>query len=191
MTTTAITEVSICSDALGELGDDPITSLTDDTERARLCNRFYSRTRDELLQSYPWNFAQARQVLGQLAETPDFEFSNQYQLPTDPFCLKVNQVYNTTSRWKVEGRVLLIDDSSASIKYTARIEDTAQFNILFASALVKLMAHTMCYAVTGSTSFKQGLWEDFKQVRSEARSLDAQEGSSEKFESNILIAVRQ
>ena len=43
------TEVSICSNALRRLGDDPITSLTDDSERARLCNSFYADTRDSVL----------------------------------------------------------------------------------------------------------------------------------------------
>ena len=51
------TEVSICSNALRKLGDDPITSLTEDTERARLCNAFYNTARDSLLRSHPWNFA--------------------------------------------------------------------------------------------------------------------------------------
>ena len=35
------TEVSICSNALRKLGDDPITSLADNTERARLCKILY------------------------------------------------------------------------------------------------------------------------------------------------------
>ena len=52
-----VTEVSICSNALRRLGDDPITSLTDDTERARLCNAFYEDARDLTLRSHPWNFA--------------------------------------------------------------------------------------------------------------------------------------
>jgi len=55
------TAVSICSNALRKLGDDPITSLTDDTERARLCNAFYEPTRDAVLRSHPWNFAIERQ----------------------------------------------------------------------------------------------------------------------------------
>jgi len=54
------TEVSICSNALRRLGDDPITSLTDDTERARLCNAFYQDSRDLVLRSHPWNFAITR-----------------------------------------------------------------------------------------------------------------------------------
>jgi len=49
------TEVSICSNALRRLGDDPITALTDDTERARLCNAFYVPSRDLVLRSHPWN----------------------------------------------------------------------------------------------------------------------------------------
>ena len=57
------TEVSICANALRRLGDDPITSLTDDTERARLCNAFYEDARDACLRSHPWNFAITRASL--------------------------------------------------------------------------------------------------------------------------------
>lgn len=190
MTTTAVTEVSISSDALAELGDESITSLTDDNDRARLCNRIYSTQRDALLKSYLWNFAQARQTLSQLATGPAFEFTYQYQLPTDPFCLKVTDLYGTSSRWKVEGRLLLTDDNSADIKYTARVTDTAQFDLLFVKALTKLMAHTMAQAITGSTSLKDSLSKDFQLAIREARSSDAQEGSSEPFVSTILVDVR-
>ena len=51
------TEVSICSNALRKLGDSPITALTEDTERARLCNALYEPARDSLLRSHAWNFA--------------------------------------------------------------------------------------------------------------------------------------
>ena len=83
------TEVSICSNALRRLGDDPITSLTDDTERARLCNAFYVPARDLVLRSHPWNFAVTRATLAQLSDTPAYEYSYQYALPNDPYCLRV------------------------------------------------------------------------------------------------------
>ena len=83
------TEVSICSNALRRLGDDPITSLTDDTERARLCNAFYADARDACLRSHPWNFAITRASLAQLSATPVYGFDYQFALPTDPFCLRV------------------------------------------------------------------------------------------------------
>jgi len=37
------TEVSICSNALRRLGDDPITSLTDDTESAEIGRQLHLR----------------------------------------------------------------------------------------------------------------------------------------------------
>ena len=83
------TEVSICSNALRKLGDDPITSLTEDTERARLCNAFYESSRDSLLRSHPWNFAITRATLAKLSSTPAYGFAYQYALPTDPYCLRV------------------------------------------------------------------------------------------------------
>ena len=83
------TEVSICSNALRRLGDSPITSLSDDTERARLCNALYEPARDSLLRSHAFNFSITRASLAKSATTPAFEFANQFILPTDPFCLRV------------------------------------------------------------------------------------------------------
>ena len=42
-------EVGICSNALRKLGDESITSLTDNSDRARLCNNIYPEVRNELL----------------------------------------------------------------------------------------------------------------------------------------------
>jgi hypothetical protein len=83
------TEVSICANALRRLGDDPITSLTDDTERARLCNAFYTDARDAVLRSHPFNFSITRTTLAQLSDTPAYGYDYQYALPTDPYCLRV------------------------------------------------------------------------------------------------------
>ena len=96
------TEVSICANALRRLGDDPITSLTDDTERARLCNAFYAPARDLVLRAHPWNFAITRATLAQLSDTPAFEYSYQYALPTSPLCLRVLQMeyQDVWNRWE-------------------------------------------------------------------------------------------
>ena len=130
------TEVSICSNALRRLGDDPITSLTDDTERARLCNAFYADARDACLRSHPWNFAITRASLAQLSATPVYGFDYQFALPTDPFCLRVLAMEFEDYVFKVEnlstqGRVLLTDQETAKIIYIARVTDTTLFDSLF------------------------------------------------------------
>jgi len=134
------TEVSICSNALRRLGDSAITSLTDDTERARLCNAFYADARDAVLRLHPWNFAITRTSLAQLSDTPSYGFAYQYSLPTSPYCLRVLGMEYEDYIFKVEnystqGRVLLTDEGTAKILYVARITDTTQFDALFVDVL--------------------------------------------------------
>lgn len=59
----AETEVSICNKALYLLGGKRISSLSDSTRQARLCNEFYAHVRDVVLKSFPWNFAVTRETL--------------------------------------------------------------------------------------------------------------------------------
>ena len=118
------TEVSICSNALRRLGDDPITSLTDDTERARLCNSFYTDTRDAVLRLHPWNFAITRASLAKLATAPGYGFANKFSLPTNPYCLRVLGMEYEDYIFKVEnvathGIVLLTDEATANIIYNS------------------------------------------------------------------------
>ena len=76
-------EVGICSNALRKLGDDPITSLTDNSDRARLCNNIYPEVRNELLSLRNWNFAITRTDLARLSDAPAFTWTYQFQLPSD------------------------------------------------------------------------------------------------------------
>ena len=175
------TEVSICANALRRLGDDPIVSLTDDTERARLCNAFYSEARDDVLRSHPWNFAITRQQLSQLSATPLYQYSYQYALPTDPFCLRVLEMEYSDYVFKIEhlagtGRVLLTDEGTAKIIYIARITDTAQIDPLFIDTLTAKMSVDLAYPVTGSVQLQQNMQKLFESKLREARSVDGQEG---------------
>ena len=175
------TEVSICANALRRLGDDPIVSLTDDTERARLCNAFYSEARDDVLRSHPWNFSITRQQLSQLSATPLYQYSYQYALPTDPFCLRVLEMEYSDYVFKIEhlagtGRVLLTDEGTAKIIYIARITDTAQFDSLFIDTLTAKLSVDLAYPVTGSVQLQQNMQKLFESKLREARSVDGQEG---------------
>jgi len=175
------TEVSICANALRRLGDSPIVSLTDDTESARLCNAFYSEARDEVLRSHPWNFAITRQQLSQLSATPLYQYSYQYALPTDPFCLRVLEMEYSDYVFKIEhlagtGRVLLTDEGTAKIIYIARVTDTAQFDSLFIDTLTAKLSVDLAYPVTGSVQLQQNMQKLFESKLREARSVDGQEG---------------
>ena len=190
------TEVSICSNALRKLGDDPITSLTEDTERARLCNSFYESSRDSLLRSHPWNFAITRATLAQLSTTPAYGFAYQYALPTDPYCLRVLEMEYQDYIFKIEnlatvGRVLLSDESTAKILYVGRITDTALFDSLFVDTLTAHLSAKLAYPITNSTTLQAQMQQLYQAKLSEARSVDGQEGFIDDLVSDTFTDFRK
>ena len=190
------TEVSICSNALRILGDDPITSLTDDTERARLCNSLYEPARDAVLRSHPWNFAITRATLAQLSTTPAYEYAYQYSLPTDPYCLRVLSMEYQDYVFKIEhlagtGRVLLTDEGTAKILYIAKVSDTAQFDSLFVDTLTAKMASELSFPVTNSVTLQAQMQKLYQLKLSEARSIDGQEGFMDDLVSDTLTDFRK
>ena len=190
------TEVSICSNALRKLGDDPITSLTEDTERARLCNAFYNTARDSLLRSHPWNFAITRASLTRLSSTPAYGFAYQYALPTDPYCLRVLEMEYQDYIFKIEnlateGRVLLSDESTAKILYVGRITDTTLFDSLFIDTLTAHLSVKLAYPITNSTSLQLQMHKLYQAKLSEARSVDGQEGFIDDLVSETFTDFRK
>lgn len=154
-----VTEVSICSNALRRLGDDPITSLTDDTERARLCNALYEDARDLTLRSHPWNFAITRASLAQLSSTPAYGFDHMYALPTDPYCLRVLEMEFADYIFKIEndatnGRVLLTNEGTAKILYIAKITNPTLFDSMFVETLTTKLSSDLAYPITGSVQLQ-------------------------------------
>ena len=49
--------IDLCNSALDKVGQGAITSLSDGTKSAKLCNRNWPLVRDRVLRSHPWNFS--------------------------------------------------------------------------------------------------------------------------------------
>lgn len=190
------TEVSICSNALRKLGDSPITSLTENSERARLCNALYEPARDSLLRSHAWNFAITRAALSQISSTPAFEYSHQYALPTDPFCLRVLKMEFDDYEFKIEnlagqGRVLLTNEGTANIIYIAKITDPKLFDSIFVDTLTAKLASEMAYPITNSAALQKEMEKVYKLKLTEARSIDSTEGFTDDIISDTFTDFRK
>jgi hypothetical protein len=173
--------VSICNDALIRVGADTIINLTEDTEQARVMNQVFTDAYDAMLQSHYWNFATERAQLSQSATGPLFGFENKYLLPTNPYCLEVRKI-DTDYEWKVEGRYIFTDANPVYIEYTSRVADINRLSPLFRQALSIYLASQVAYTLTGSTSLKASLAQEFTQMYKLARFEDAKEGTPEKFQ---------
>ena len=188
-------EVDICSNALQMVGDDAIVSLTDDNDRARLCNRFYFPTRDEVLRAHPWNFAVKRQVVAPLTATPAFEFTNAFQWPPD--CLRVMRLFTSTIpdfttrvRHRIEGRTILADADSINLIYIKRETDPNQFDELFRSTLEARLASKLAWPLAEDVQMARDMFQIFKDNLDVAKTVDAQEGTPHTGEEEDIISSR-
>lgn len=192
----ATSETEICNLALTRIGHSLITSLSEGTKAADLCDLHYPRTRNAVLRAHPWNFAIKRVTLALEGTTPNHEFTYQHTLPVD--CLKVirtnweadgsiatsvygfpgvmGYAYDVTP-YRIEGRKLLCNESVAKIEYIAQITDTAQFDEQFTDVLAQRIAAEIGLALTDNQALVKTMWDIYQAKLAEARTMDAQEGT--------------
>tara|TARA_R100000655_G_scaffold83756_1_gene123328 strand:+ start:378 stop:974 length:597 start_codon:yes stop_codon:yes gene_type:complete len=181
--------VGICNIALSNIGDEKISSLTDNNDRARACNLRYEDTRDAVLRAHPWNAATTRVELAVSTDAPVWGFTYKYALPSD--CLRVLDVLDYTVPFSIEGRFLLTDNSTAKLKYIARITDPNVYDILLQQAIGIRLAAEIAEALTGRTELKQEMYNKYLLILSEARGVDSQEkGMPMVIEANDFINAR-
>jgi hypothetical protein len=89
-----------------------------------------------------------RDISGNLTTTPAFGYAYAYSLPTD--CIAVTALEDPTVEWKVEGRTLLTDTSSALISMIRYTLDTDVYDDLFVEALVYRLAAAIAPGLLGS-----------------------------------------
>jgi len=184
----AISEVSICNMALGHLGAARILALTEDSDNARACNRFYEHARDNLLRKHPWNFATNRATLAMLADAPAYGYDHAYQLPANPYCLRVLELKEEREAgedWHIEGRRLVTNADTARVKYIARITDPTQFDADFVEVLILRVTSDIAPIVTGEASITETMWKLYQAALLDAIGDDALESQADEDDQPI------
>ena len=166
--------VQICNSALNQLGASSITALTENSKNARICNERYETIRDAVYRSHPWNCLVKRVQLAQDSDTPAWGFTYQYTLPSD--CLRVLQIKDYNSDYKIEGRKLLIGESEVYLIYLAIETDVNQLDILLRETISAYLAQDIAYAITSNLQVAKLMAEKYQAKLSEARHTDASEG---------------
>ncbi len=168
--------------ALYSIGDERIASLDDDSDRARKVKAMALALLDARLEEADWNFARRRATLAGQGTTPLFEYNFQFILPTDPYCLHVRKTsLSRNSSYSIEQnelgqRVLLAQESTCSIVYTARIANPALWSPLFREWYEAYLAHALCYGITSKADLAKLLWDKATAIGKKAKARDGQEG---------------
>jgi hypothetical protein len=169
--------VSLCNSALMKIGGERITDLSENSKSAIVCNEQYDKILNLVLRSHPWNFAITRQTLAALSSTPVFDYAYAYQLPND--CLRVLNVQDPSIEFKIEGRQLITDEPVIQIKYVFKNIDPTQYDPAFCEAFSARLAAELAYVITQNVALSQNLYGLYKELLTQARTMDAQEGTPE------------
>ena len=171
MTASVQSPADIVNLALSRIGHQGrIASLFDGSVPAKRALDIYGQTRDDLLRSQDWDFAERTVILTQLKAAPAGGYSistpwsstyppppwlYEYSYPTD--CLKIRcikqvpstdpypmphvyQIANDTNK------VILANISNAILVYTGLVTDTTQWNPVFIDMFIVRMAQRLAYA---------------------------------------------
>lgn len=195
--------ISVCNSAIaecggGEYGNPQIQSFVDGTSLSTLCGQFYADTRDAVLELAPWSFATVFTRLALSPDTPVMKWSHQFQLPTQPYCLRVrgtdrgNGAHFEIGTDAQGHRVLFSDESSVSIEYTARVEDLGSWSPLAIQVLIKMLASKIAKPLTGQNSLAQQKLQEAMAFLPEAKGSDGREGSPYVLKANrTLVHARR
>lgn len=79
------TAVRLINEALLRLGDEEIVSLTENTQKANICERSYDAVITTLLARRQWRWATRKFRLSRLAAAPIAHWTYAYQIPAEAF----------------------------------------------------------------------------------------------------------
>ena len=183
--------VSICSNALLLLGDKPISSFSENTDRAQLCSNLWESARDSILRCHPWNCAIKRVSLSPEAVRPAFGFSHQFALPGDWLRnVLINDVHYEVVDHTVESGKLLMDGTTLNLRYIWRNTDPANWDAMLVEAAELKMAARLAYPITQSTTKQQFQTQLLEAFLRKARAVDGQDESSSPLGSSNILGAR-
>jgi hypothetical protein len=198
----AASNVAIANLALTKLGDLRILNLTDNTKPAREANAVFDMTRDYLQRRFSWRFCIKRANLAADSGTPLWDWSYQYQIPTD--CLRILQVgqwYPSPDmsdlistggqEYVLEGKYILSNQAGPlKLRYLSRVTDPVQFDTAFDMAFSAYLAYLLAEPLTASAEQKQMAYNDYRNAIKDAVIANAIENPPESLADQTWILAR-
>ena len=180
-------KTGIANLALSNLGEARIQSLTEDSSRARACSARMDNVLESILRMHVWNSALERQLLVR-GEEPIFGWNYSYQLPAD--CIKVVEV-EPVSRFMVEKKNILSNETSLYLLYVATPTDTNNLDSLLAEAIAMKLAVEIAETLTSKEGLKSEMAQKYFLAVQEARSANSRDKTPEHRERSSYLDAKK
>ena len=206
-------QVDICNLALGQIGADFITSLTDPTLNANLCNINYPLARDAVLEDRDWTFATKEVQLVAIDPTTVVmppEFGRVYALPDN--CLVLIYCFIPSATAFPDGALINIDPTSEQAvtrpswnrfedkifsntstlyaRYLKRIENPAEFTTQFIQCLATRLAFELAMPITNKVELQEQKWKEYQLKLTSASIRDGRQGTPQVLQASKLTQSR-
>ncbi len=171
-----MSKIDICNMALAHLGQEPISSMGQEDERARRCSLFYDPVRKEVLRTHNWSFAGTVCSLSLLAKKEGAAYLYTYAYPQD--CLFLRRVFGAAAKntpfkeifdQDLHARVILSGLDQAKAEYTRDVNDENLFDPAFIKAFSLALAADLALALTGDQNLAQQMLQKYSLTLQEAR----------------------
>lgn len=192
-------KTSICNMALAYLGQEPVSSISQDNERARWMGLFYEPVRDEVLRTHYWAFATVQKPLVAVNYSAILPGQFAYKYPAD--ALFIRRVVSPQAPTKpllfserfdeeAQMRLLMAPCASAMACYTRRMTDETQFDPSFSKALALALASDAALALTADITLAAHLRQQYMLYLEEARRSNMAENLSFQPQTDAFSEVR-
>jgi hypothetical protein len=183
----SLSSVSICNSALLKIGGDVISSLTDGSRAATICNALYATLRDEVQGSAPWRFCTQQAVLAALSTPPLFKYSYSFQLPSD--CLRA--LFLNTDPWTQQQNLIFANQPTVNLTYLQQNTDETTWDARFAEALAWRIAMELSLALVQSQGSRETSEKSYMAAIAQARAMNAVVGTSQQLIADIWSGSRR
>jgi hypothetical protein len=182
--------VSICSNALLDVGAQTIASFDEATDRATIVANRWESVRDATLRAHPWNCAVRRVILAPEVGTPAFDYAYAFVLPGD--WLRTLQVgeYGEEIDYRTESGQILAHVTALRLRYIWKNTEPASWDAMLIEAMTKAMSAAIAYPITQSTSFAQTKRDEYVEFMKQTRSVDGQDDPPEQLGDTRLFNAR-
>jgi len=183
-TVAEVSDLALVNDALGQLGEDPLTDLLPDSGATNaLAARLLTRRIDSLLNKRAWNFATRIVDLSALTAAPPLPWTVQYELPAGTLRVVTTDLrrecYTLASvDTEAGGRRLYATRAAVRLVVVVR-PDTSSFPAYFADALIADLTYWFSKPVTGQ--YDPVARADARFALSQAMMIDASETPSASY----------
>ena len=175
--------VEIANLALGEVSENNITSLDDETTPAQTAKRFIYQSIREVLAAGKWKCARESVVLAQSGTSPEFGWQYAYQLPADFIrVVRLNDIDADSvvnELFEVRGTRLETDESICKLVYiedlTMSDGDVGSMPPMMVKACYLTLASKMAWKITQSRGLQATLEGKAEKALGRAKAIDAQQ----------------